>query len=149
MPVPALLVAGVTMQILGRYGANIQQAIQERANAKFYKEQEDFARLAAQRAEEVAAFDYTHKLGEQMSAYAGGGVDLSGSAAVTVGGTVANALNEIRALREKGKLDVQLASMRKTQANQTADTLSSPGYNAIQAGGTLLTYLGNSGGKNA
>lgn len=143
MAVPAALIAaGTFTQILGRYGANLQQALAERANAKFYAEQAQFARLAAERAERVAEFDYTHKIGEQISTYAGAGVDMSGSAEVTVGATVANAVNEIMALRAKGKLDVALATMRSQQAAQTASTLESPGYNLLQGGASLLTGFG-------
>lgn len=142
MPAPLILAAGTTLQLIGQWGANIQQAIAEKANAQFYREQEQFARLASERAEQVAAFDYSYKIGEQVSAYAGSGVDMSGSAEVTVGGTISNAIREIVALREKGRLDVRLASMRAQQAQTTADTLSSPGYNLMQGAGTLLRSYG-------
>jgi hypothetical protein len=124
----------------------MDQARQEKINAKFYAEQAEFARVSALRAEKLAEFSYTAKLSQQASGYAAGGVDSSGSAAVTMGGTIANMLDEIFAIKKKGDLDVKLARMRGVAANQKADTLGSFGYNAMQAGGAVLGAYAKSEG---
>lgn len=139
MAIPlALMAAGTVTQMLGTYAANIQQAIKEQQNAAFYREQAVFAKEAALRAERLAGFEYATKFGQQVGAYAASGVDMSGSAALTVGGTIANALSEIDAIRKKGALDFKLAYMRGAQSDETANTLNSPGYNLMQGAGTLI-----------
>lgn len=134
-----LMAAGTVMQMGGQYAANMAQARAERRNAKFYDEQADFARIAAQRQEALAEFDWTHKIGEQVGNYAAAGVDAgSGSAALTVGGSIANALSEIWAIKKKGDIETKLARLRGVQAGETATQLGSSTYNLMQAGGTLL-----------
>lgn len=147
MAIPLVLMgAGTAMQIAGQWMSNWEMAQQERRNAAFYDEQATFARLAAMRAEQLAEFDYTYKVGQQISDYAGSGVDISGSAATTVGGTIKNMLDEVWAIKKKGDMDVKLASMRGKFANERADMLASPGYNAMQTAGTLIkAYAGSEG----
>ena len=141
-----LMGAGTALQIAGQWMSNWEMAQQERRNAAFYQEQAQYARLSAMRAEQIAEFDYTHKVGQQISDYAGSGVDISGSAATTIGGTLKNAIDEVWATKKKGDMDVKLATMRGSFAQDRADTLASPGYNALQAGTTLLrAYAGSEG----
>ena len=140
MAIPAALMgAGTTIQAIGQIGANLQQAITERANQKFYKQQAEYAQESALRAERLAGFEYAYKIGQQVGDYAASGVDAgSGSAATTIGGSIANEIGEIAAIRKKGALDTALARMRGTQAGQTADTLGSFGYNFLQTGASIL-----------
>jgi len=140
MAIPlALMAVGTGIKILGQYGANLQQSIAERENEAFFREQAQYAEEAAARAEGIAAYDYSHKIGEQLSAYAGSGVDMSGSAELTVGSTISNALGEIQAIKKKGYMDAKLARLRGAAAGRQADMLSSPTYNLLQAGGTGLS----------
>lgn len=139
MPIPLILMAaGTAMSMIGQWTSNWEQAAAERRNAEFYRKQAEYARLAAMRAEQLAEFDYSGKIGQQTGAYAASGVDLSGSAAVTVGGSIKNMIDEIWAIKKKGDMDVQLAQMRGTNSQQRADMLSSTGYNVMQGAGTLL-----------
>lgn len=135
-----LMVVGTGMQVIGQWSANMAQAEAERLNQKYFEEQAIYARQSAQRAEGLAAFEYAYKIGQQTGAYAAAGVDTSGSAAFTIGGTIANEISEISAIRRKGEMDVRLARMRMTNAGKNADTLSSTGYNVMQA---LTTGIGN------
>lgn len=147
MAIPlVLMAAGTAMSMIGQMSANMSQAQAELQNQKFYDDQARFAQLSAQRAESLAEIDYTTKYGAQLSAYASGGIDISGSAALTVGGTVRQALDEIWAIKEKGTLEMKLARMRGNQSGERAATLSSAGYNAVQAGTTALSAYTKSEG---
>jgi hypothetical protein len=133
MAIPAaLMLAGTAMQIAGQWASNSAAAAQEKINAAFYREQAVYARQSAMRAEASAEFDYTTKIGMQMGAFAASGVELSGSAAVTVAGTLKNSVDEIWAIKRKGDMDVQLASMRGELSADRARTLGSVGYNLMQ-----------------
>jgi hypothetical protein len=129
----------VPLQVFGQLTSNFAQAASERQNAQYYREQAEYARESARRAEAIAEFDYTSKLSQQTSRYAAGGVELSGSAALTSAGTIKNMLDEIFAIRKKGDLESKLAMMRGTQSNERADMLGSFQYNAFQVGGTLVS----------
>ena len=148
MAVPlVLMAAGTLMQIAGQYSANMAQALEEEKNAAFYREQAKYARQSALRAEDLAGFEYTYKIGQQVGDYAASGVDAgSGSAAVTVGGSIAQFLGEISAIRKKGDLDVKLATMRGVSSDRTANILKSDRYNIMQAGTTLLSGFTKSEG---
>lgn len=135
----ALMAAGTVTQMGGQLAANIEQAIAEQQNAAFFRIQTQYARESAERAERLAGFDYAFKIGQQVGNFAASGVDAgSGSASMTVGGSIANYMSELAAIRRKGDIDVKLASMRGTQASNTADTLNSGSYNLLQAGTTLI-----------
>lgn len=135
----ALMATGAALQIWGQYSANQAQAEQERQNAAFYDEQAKFAQESALRQSALASQEYEFRKGAQFSAYAKGGVDISGSAAVVLADTLANKVNELNAIKRKGEMEVKLARMRGAQSSDQADMLSSPGYNLLQTSGTLLT----------
>ena len=147
MAIPAVLMAaGTAIQILGQVGANLQQSIAERANQRFYQAQADYAQESALRAERLAGFDYAYKIGQQIGDFAASGVDISGSASITIGGTLANEIGEVAAIRKKGALDMALARMRGNQAGQNADLLGSPGFNIMQGATTLISNYTKSEG---
>jgi hypothetical protein len=108
-------------------------------NADFYREQRNFAAISAIRAKALSELDYTTKIGAQKSAYAAGGVDLSGSAEVTVGGTVKAMLDELRAIELKGDIETKLAGLRASQSQGLANIYGSAEYNLMQAGVTGIT----------
>ena len=141
-----LIAAGV--QVAGQIASNWSQAQAEKRNADFYREQAAYARLAQQRAEALAEVEFTAGIGQQISSYAASGVDMSGSAAITVGASVKALADEIWAIRKKGDIEVKLASMRGDSAEQRAETLNSIGYNAIQGAGTLLSAYGKKSGSS-
>jgi len=139
MAIPlALMAAGTGIQVAGQFMSNFAQASAERQNAEFFKEQAEYARQSARRAEDIAEFDYTAKIGNQNSAYARGGVDISGSAALTIGGTIRNMMEEIMAIRKKGNMESRLAMMRARQSSERSETLGSFQYNALELGGTVV-----------
>lgn len=140
MAAPAVIMGvGTVVKMLGQYGANLAQAEQEKANAQFFRMQEDVAREEMIRKERLAAFDYSFKIGEQIGGYAASGIDSgAGSAALTVAGTLANFVEEAQAIRKKGELDMKLASSRARLSENTAKTLESPAYNLTQAATTGL-----------
>lgn len=147
MAIPmALMAAGTAINIISSLASNAAQAAAERENQRFYEEEAKYARESASRAESLAEIDYTTKYGNQVSAYASGNVDSSGSAAITMGGTIKQAMDEIWAIRRKGDMDVQLASMRGRSSGKKADTLGSVGYNLLDAGTTALNAYTKSEG---
>jgi hypothetical protein len=137
-----LMAAGTALQIAGQYSANLAQAQSELANAAFYREQANFARESMFRETDLAERRYEQVRGSQVGAYAYGNVDLSGSAAMTIAGTVAAKFSELQAIRDKGNLDIKLAVLRGNKSAELAGTLQDAGYNTMQAGRTLLTNYG-------
>lgn len=131
-----LMIAGTALQIVNGWASNKAKAEAEKQNAAYYREQALFAELSKLRANAIAEIDYTTKVGAQVSAYASGGVDLSGSASATVGGTIKNAIDELRVIQVKGNLETKLAQLRAGQSQQVADTIGSVGYNLLQATST-------------
>jgi len=134
----ALMAAGTALQVYGQYQANMAQSQQEFANAEFYKAQADFARAAQFREASIASREYEFRKGAQISAYAKGGVDISGSAAATLADTLASKVEELAAIKRKGELDYSLAIARSRQSEAQGKQLSDFGYNFTQATGTLL-----------
>ena len=145
MAVPLLLAVGTGMQIFGQLQANMAQARQEIENAKFYEEQAKFALEAMHRQEDIASRQYEARKGAQVSAYAKGGVDLSGSAALTIAETVAQKAEELSAIKRKGELDYKLAKLRARSSQAQGEMLQSTEYNFMQAGGTALTAYAQAG----
>lgn len=142
-----MMAVGTGIQILGGWQANLAQARAARQNQRFYEEQAIYARQSAARAEGLASFDYAYKIGQQVGAYAASGVDTgTGSAAITIGGTIANEIGEIAAIRRKGDMDVMLARLRGSQAGSNADTLGSTGFNLMQAATTGINNYTQSEG---
>jgi len=142
----ALMAAGTVMQMLSQYGANLQQAEAEKANAEYFRMQADFAQDAQLRSERLAAFEYSQRIGEQIGAYAASGVDMSGSATLTVAGTLANYTEELLAIRKKGMMEMRLANARGKMSEDTAKLLASPTYNLTQAATTGLSAYAASEG---
>jgi hypothetical protein len=135
----ALMASGTALKVIGQYQANMAQAKQELANAEFYKMQADFAKEAEFRAAALAAKNYEYTKGAQVSAYAKGGVDISGSAAGVVAQTMADKVSELLAIKRKGDIEYKLAYSRARQSEKQAATLQDTWYNLQQAGGTTLT----------
>ena len=150
MAVPLLLI-GTALQIAGRYGANMAQAQSELQNAQFYEEQAQFQQFTKQREIGLIARNYAAQYGQQAGVYAAAGVDVgSGSASLMLGGTLARHAAESLAAAKKYDLEMRLTRLRGAASQAHADTLSSPGFNLIQAGTTALSAYTDSlgsGGK--
>lgn len=147
MGLPLVLMAtGTALQIGAGIRKNLEQAAQEMENSKWLEEQAKFARASMFREIRRTEQEYSAKAGQQIGAYAASGVDLSGSAALTVGGTISSAFEELVAVRKKGEMDIFLASARSRLAARNSAGLSDAGTNLMQAGGTLLNNYANTGG---
>ena len=136
----AFMAAGTIIKGLAQYGANIQQSIQEAANAQYYREQELFNIISVERAVRAAERESGYKVGTMKTTYGASGLDVgAGSALTNIATALADGIADVAYTRRKGELDVQLARMRGAQAAATASTLSSAGYNAVQFGTTVLS----------
>lgn len=135
----ALMAAGTALSVMGQYQANLAQAKAELRNSAWYREQAAFAFQAGIREAEIAKSRYTATKGAQVSAYARGNVDISGSAAGVIADTVAKMHAELRAIDLKTRMEYSLASQRARASEETANLLSDPIFNLTQAGGTALT----------
>lgn len=139
MAIPlALMAAGTALQMYGQYQANLSQARAEIINAKYYQDQADFARAAQYRQADIASRAYSARIGMQASAFAKGGVDISGSAAGMIAETAAQKVDELQAIKLKGDMEYRLAILRSRGAQTRADELTDPVNNLMQAG-TILT----------
>lgn len=139
MAVPfALMATGTALQVFGQYRANLDQAQAELENEQFYEWQANFAKQAQFRQADLASAQYEFRKGAQLSAYAKGGVDISGSAAGVVAETAAAKIAELNAIKRKGDLEYGLAIARARQSAGRAEQLQSFSYNALQAGTTVL-----------
>lgn len=120
------IVAGAIAQGVGQLQANADQARQETQNAAFYRQQAQFATQAMIREMDIANKDYTFKIGQQVSGYAKGGVDVgSGSASALLAASAADRLNTLSAIRLKGQQDYDLAMSRAIAAENAASELGS------------------------
>jgi hypothetical protein len=146
-----LALIGTALQIFGKVGANVQQGMAELQNASFYKEQADFAQFTKQRELSLISRNYAQQYSQRQSAYAGGGVDSSGSAEAVLGIVTARHFEEALAISTKYNLESKLARMRGTQSSDVAGTLNSTGYNLTQGATTALTAYNeyNKGGSSS
>jgi hypothetical protein len=133
-----LMAAGTALQVYGQYKANMDQAEAEIQNSIYYEKQAQFALQSQFRQEDLAKREYEFRKGAQVSAYGKGNVDISGSAAGVVAETLAQKVEELNAIKQKGTMEFTLARSRSQQSQKQADTLRSFEYNALQAGGTIL-----------
>jgi hypothetical protein len=129
---------GMAMSAIGQFKQGQSEADQEEQNTAYYLQQAAYARASSQRQEQLAYFDYSNKQSQQGSHYAAGNVELSGSAAITMGGTLSQMTKEIWAIQEKGKLENDLATMRAQGANDRANALRDPMNQILNIGGGML-----------
>lgn len=148
-PYTAMFLASAAISVTGTVMGNKASSKQEKQNQIYYQRQAEFAKLAEFRQRQLAEFEYTNKIGQQISAYASGGVALEGSAAITVGGTVKQFIDEAFAIKQKGDMEFELASTRARQSGARSAMLDSAGYNMLQVGTSLMnsgaTYARASG----
>lgn len=139
----SMMAVGTGINIFSQWAANMSQAQAEAQNARFYREQADYAIFSMKREMDLASREYEFQYGKVTSAYAGAGVDVgSGSAADNIARVAANQIQELAAIKKKGEMSYRLASSRARRSSQLADTLQNPMFNLTQAGTTLLTNFG-------
>lgn len=138
-----LMVAGGIINAFGTYVGNRSKAQAEAANAYFYNEQAKFAQLAEARQERNYVQESTTQIGQQLGAYAKGGVDFSGSPMLKFAQDSDTQYRQLDAIRTEGAQRVLIARLRAQQSQDVADQMSSFGYNALTIGGSLLGSAGN------
>lgn len=131
-PITGLMIVGTVMSIAGQMQQNQAEAEQEAMNAAYYLQQALYAKEAAIRQASVSTFDYAERISTQISRYTAGNVAMSGSATLTVGGTLSQMTKELWAIKRKGEMDYTLANMRAQGARERASQLNDPGFNLMQ-----------------
>jgi hypothetical protein len=133
-----LLAVGLGLEIVGGLMANYSQARAEFQNAKFYERQAQFTQFAGRRQEFLARRNYAYLKGQQLGTVAAQGGAFTGSVNAIIADTLANEIEEIEAIRVQTGLETDLARMRAAQARSTGTLLTSPVYNAVQIGGSIV-----------
>lgn len=134
----SIFVAGTALSAFGTYQANIAQAKAERENAAWLEQQAGYANESSKREQSIFARESDQLIGAQLAAFSSSGVDLVGSALDTIEETYRLAESEMDAIRLSGEMQVREALLKAGSARDTADTLSSPGLNLLQAGSSGL-----------
>lgn len=123
---------GGIFQTIGDQRASSAEARAHKANAQWFAEQAEFARLSTQR--ELRIFDRDAKefYGEQVSGIARGGIDLSGSPLLVLAQTKMEQFEERRAIEEMGAIQYKEASTKASiSAGQAKATREAAKYRAI------------------
>lgn len=135
-----VMAAGQFMNTMGQMQADSAQAGAERQNAGFFREQAQFQKEATDR--EIAVFrrKAIFSIGSTIGNYAKSGVSLSADALTVIAGQKALAIEEENAIQREGDFRARLALLRANQADQTADSLTSPTrmFTSFAAGGLQL-----------
>lgn len=134
----ALFVAAAAIQIYGQRQANEAQANAERLNAAQYAKQQEMAAMASRREADIYSSESQAVIGESVSFFDRAGIDIAGSALMTIANMKEQAGREYRAILIGAQQQSSLIGMKQQQAARNADMLSSGSYNNIQSLGTLL-----------
>ena len=147
MALPAVLMGvGAGLKAWSGIMAGMQKAKQGFANAEWLNEQANFAQESMFRELRRTEQLYTNRVGQQIGDYAASGADLSGSAINTVGGTMASAMQELKAVRRKGEMEVKLARARARLEEQNANAAGNPLTLLMGAGASLIGSYANTKG---
>jgi hypothetical protein len=139
----ALMGAGIALNVIGNYRANMEKADAEAANAAFYREQAAFAKETGERAERISERQYQRLYGEQVGAFASAGVDIgSGSALDVLAESRVIQMEERAAIRKEASMNVRLAMLRSDAAMSASASYSDSTNNLLQAGGSILSGAG-------
>jgi hypothetical protein len=130
--------AGAAIDGVGTIVGNNAAAKAERQNQAFYDEQAVFAQEAGKRNEEIFLRSTSEFLGNQTSAFAKAGVDVSGSALMVLADTKQKARDEVTAIQKEAELNVRTAQLRGEASAANADRYTNFWNNALPiAGGTF------------
>jgi hypothetical protein len=122
----AFLGAGLMMSGVSRLKERYAQADAEEANASFYREQAKFAKESGDR--QLMLFDRQSKVlyGEQRSAFAKAGVDVTESSSY-LAKEMFYGSQENQAIMDERDMNVRLASLRADAAQKNASQMRSGG----------------------
>ena len=131
--------AGTALSMFGQYQANIAQAKAERENAAWLEQQAAYADIANTREKSIFLRESNQFMGAQFDAISSSGVDLAGSALDTIDESFRLIESELEAIQLSGSMQVQEALLKAGASSRTANQLSDPGMNLLQATGTGLS----------
>lgn len=131
---------GTAISAWSGYESSKAQAEAEAANADYYRTQADYSRVSTDRELDIYKNEVDDLLGRQQNAYSKAGVSLSGSPLLLMGQTRERADQEIAAIKEKGRQNVELTLMRAYASDRTSQEISDAA--PWQAAGTVLSGAG-------
>jgi hypothetical protein len=131
-------ILGTGVSIYGQYKANKAQAAAEEVNAAFYEEQAKFAEESLQRELAIYQEQAEEFKGSQISGYARGGVDMSGSPLLVLATTKARQEAEKEAMIANSKMQQREAYLKAGASYEQASRLTSFSNNALPAVGAAL-----------
>ncbi len=133
--------AGNLMEVSAQASADAAAASAEDRNAAFAMEAAEFEKESSEREQEIFRREAELQFGEQVSAFAKGGVDLSGSPLLVLADSKRVAGTELSAIKREGEFRIRRALLqaRESRSNSRNIRRSSRGR---QIGG-LLTGFGN------
>lgn len=135
-----VMAVGGGISAISGYSSDMSQADAERANAAYFMRQAEYSQAATERELDIFSNEVDDLMGRQLSGYGKAGVSLSGSPLLLMDQTRERAEDEVLAIKEKGRQNVELALMRATQASNTADEIRSAA--PWKAFGSLLGVAG-------
>jgi len=135
----SIAAAGLATSAYGNIKANQAQAEAERANASFLEEQARFAQAATQRELSIYRDQSEEFRGAQVSAFARGGVDLTGSPMLVLANAKARQVGEERAIIDDGKAKAREAFLKAGASMEQAERLSSFEANVLPVIGQGLS----------
>ncbi len=139
---PILIGAGAVISAYGAIKSNSDRADAERQNANYFAEQAQYAQAVGDRELGVFEDKAASLRGQQIGAYAKGGVDLSGSPLLFLEQQSIRREQEARAIRDETARRVRLAGLKSEQSANQADNYSSFSTNFVSTAPTLLSAAG-------
>lgn len=138
-----VLGAGQFLSTMGQMQGDAAQGAAERDNAYFFREQAQFQKEATDR--EIAVFrrKAAFSLSTTIGNYTKSGVSLSADALSVIAGQKGLAIDEENAIQREGDFRARLALLRGAQADQTADSLTSPTRMFTNIASGTLNFAGN------
>lgn len=104
----------------------IQESIREELKReKFLEEQKKFSRLVTDRDKEILRKEGAELTGNQISAFAANGVDISGSALLEVANTQSEIENEMQAIRDESAFNLKVLNNEIKASRERRSALSS------------------------
>jgi hypothetical protein len=138
----AAAVGGSLIQLEGQRKADKAEAQAHRENANFQIEQANLIKKASEKEADVFKARGEEFIGEQRSAFAKAGVEMSGSALLQVAQSQRKIKDELGSIREEGLRNANVALNSAAESNRRANALSDPSMQQLQTAGTLLTGFG-------
>lgn len=138
----ALFAFGRTMQALGQFKADEAQASAEEQNAGYYVEQEKFMLDEMFRSLDVFDRKASTLKGAQIQHAGAQGTAITGFTLDRLAGESALMASERGAIKRNGEFKARLAGLRATQANDTADALTSSERKSAGVIGLLTSFAG-------